>query len=34
VVSTSRRGTAFQWSMHRLEQPDGSVYGFKVFILL
>ncbi|KAJ1477385.1 hypothetical protein T484DRAFT_1963480 [Baffinella frigidus] len=24
------RGTPFQWSMHRLEQPDGSVYGVKV----
>jgi hypothetical protein len=24
------RGTPFQWSMSRLEQPDGSVYGVKV----
>jgi hypothetical protein len=24
------RGTPFQWSMRRLEQPDGSVYGVKV----
>lgn len=24
------RGTPFQWSMARLEQPDGSVYGVKV----
>lgn len=26
------RGTPFQWSMKRLEQPDGSVYGVKVNI--
>uniref|UniRef100_A0A6U4Z3J5 Uncharacterized protein n=1 Tax=Hemiselmis andersenii TaxID=464988 RepID=A0A6U4Z3J5_HEMAN len=24
------RGTPFQWSMNRLQQPDGSVYGVKV----
>jgi hypothetical protein len=28
------RGTPFQWSMPRLDQPDGSVYGVKVCIFM